>query len=147
MNGMNTAFVHPKTDQKTVKPASSKREERPLPPGVPEGPILIRAGGRIVSLSEKAIRTYLEEYGLEDGIDFDFDECVQHIIVELEEALMGTPVPVSRRTPAVRLTSRNLVFTMIGSSVVGIRISLKYSSRNRSSRDIELLDEALSDSE
>ena len=110
------------------------RVRMPLPPNVPKGPVLIRVGGRIFNLSEKAIRTYCEEYGLSEDLSFDFNECVSHIVLELEEALLSNPVSVSRRTPAVRMQSRNLVFTMIGSSVVGIRISLKYSSRGRSSQ-------------
>jgi len=105
--------------------------------------MLIRAGGRIFNLTEKAIRTYCEEYGLDEGLDFDFDECLGHIALELEEALMGTPVSVSRRTPAVRMQSRNLVFTLVGSSVAGIRISLKYSSRGKSSPQSPVGDELI----
>jgi hypothetical protein len=135
------AQPEPPIDRET---AASRRMSRPLPAGVPEGPILVRVRGRILSLTEKAIRTYIEEYGLGDTVEFSFDECLQHIVVELEDAFHSTPIPVSRRTPAVRLTSRNLVFTMIGSSVVGIRISLKYSSRNRSADGGELTGEPAS---
>jgi hypothetical protein len=110
---------------------------------VPRGPYLIRSSGRLFSITEKAIRTYCEEYGLGEGVTFSFEECLQHIAMELAEALKGRPVSVSRRTPAVRVQSRNLVFTLIGSSVASIRISLKYSSRSKSSPQSSIVEELI----
>jgi hypothetical protein len=110
---------------------------------VPRGPYLVRSCGRLFNVTEKAIRTYCEEYGLGEGVSFSFEECLQHIGMGLQEALKGRQVSVSKRTPAVRVQSRNLVFTLIGSSIASIRISLKYSSRSKSSPQSSVLEELL----
>ncbi|MBI2190909.1 MAG: hypothetical protein HYU36_02855 [Planctomycetes bacterium] len=134
MSASNLSHIHPVASMEVDLPNSERpsRSHQSLPECVPSGPILIRVGGRILNLSQKAIRTYLEEYGLNDTVGFRFEECLEHIVNELDEAMKSTPVSVSRRTPAIRIQSRNLIFTLIGSSVVGIRISLKYSSRGKS---------------
>tara|TARA_Y100000780_G_scaffold134019_1_gene120600 strand:+ start:79 stop:492 length:414 start_codon:yes stop_codon:yes gene_type:complete len=135
---MKTAKInhlHSNAQELEGKSAGHKKEPKPLPPGVPEEPVFVRIRGRIIKLTEKAIRGYLNEYGLDESIPFEFTECIDHMRSELEVAMQSTPIPVSRRTAAVRLHSHSLIFTMIGSSVMGVRISLKYSSREKSAEN------------
>ncbi|MDA0840196.1 MAG: hypothetical protein O3B01_18880 [Planctomycetota bacterium] len=109
--------------------ARRPRSHEPLPSNVPSLPISLRAHGKSYNLTEKGVRTYCEEYGLSDEIEFNFSECISHIGGELEEALANPPVPISGREKANRFHSRNLVFAIHDKDIVGIRISLKYSSR------------------
>jgi hypothetical protein len=112
--------------------ARRPRSLDPLPSNVPALPISLQAHGKVYNLTEKGVRTYCEEYGLNDDLAFNFSECLSHIGGELEEALSNPPVPISGRENANRFHSRNLVFAIHGEDIVGIRISLKYSSRLKS---------------
>ncbi|GEM_PF-2689172 len=112
--------------------ARRPRSHQPLPSNIPALPISLRAQGKLYNLTEKGVRTYCDEYGLSDDLKFDFSECLDHIGGELEEALTNPPVPISGRENANRFHSRNLVFAIHDEDIVGIRISLKYSSRPRS---------------
>jgi len=99
-------------------------------PSFPEDGILARAGGRVFKVTPKAMRTYANEYGLGGDMPFDLEQCLDHIEMALEEALKGTPKPAYTRSRMVALESPSLVFKMVGSKIMNIRISLKYSSRD-----------------
>ncbi|MDA0838936.1 MAG: hypothetical protein O2857_14240 [Planctomycetota bacterium] len=127
MSNPNAKHIRPPRDK------MRSRMEPTAPPSAdnfPEEPILARAGGRIFKLTPKALRTYANEYGLGSDMPFDLDECVDHIEMELEEALKGDAKPAYTRSRMIALESPSLVFKLVGSKIMNIRISLKYSSRD-----------------
>jgi len=109
-------------------------------------PHLIRAGGRIWRLEDKALRNYGREYGLDEvGEVFSLGECLEHITVEFEEALAkGKVTRPSKRM--LRWQAPSLVISTIGSKIVNIRISLKYNTRQAHGEDDGVAEDVLVES-
>ena len=99
--------------------------------------IYLKANGRTLWLTNKAVQSYMGEYGFNLGNTglWDAPTCYRHIIGELEDALESEPKPVGTRTTMIRIDSENLIFKLIGSKITNIRISLRYSSRIKNFSD------------
>lgn len=89
---------------------------------------LLRVQGRIYQITAGALRSYLKEYGFCHAAPCDYEECLGHIEGELEVALATRPQAVGTRGRILQYDSPSLAFKLIGSRIVGIRISLKYAS-------------------
>lgn len=89
-------------------------------------PLLIRVNGKIYLLTAKALQSYLADYGFEDPDEKTKQECIEHIVSELRVALSRPGKCIGRRARIVQHDSPSLVFKLIGSKIVGLRISLKY---------------------
>ena len=114
--------------------------ERPfLGDNIPQDHVHVKIGDRTFALTPKAFKSYTDDYGLGDGIPFDMDACLEHIVEELKIALKDKPVSLSKRRPLVRIQSGNLIFKLKGNYVTSIRISLSYNTR-KSSDNIEYKD-------
>jgi hypothetical protein len=145
MKATKPGYVHPYSREISLaeRHANGRRSTEPT---FPEEGILARAGGRVFKVTPKAMRTYVNEYGLGGDMPFDLAQCLDHIQMELEEALKGSPKPAYTRSRMIALESPSLVFKMVGSKIMNIRISLKYSSRDAtkgkdSSKDSSLVDD------
>lgn len=56
---------------------------------------------------------------------FSLDDCLEHIAEELEDALGGKAITTGRRGLVLQYESRDLMFRLIGSRIMSIRVSLK----------------------
>lgn len=88
-------------------------------------PAYIRVHGRIYTLTPKALANYFREYGLDRGVPHGLDECVEHIAGEMEIALSRERKAVGIRGRLSQYESPGLIFKLVGSKVVNIRISLR----------------------
>lgn len=89
--------------------------------------MLLRVNGMVEKLTEKALRAYISEYGLNE-VGYDMDTVLGHIASELGVA-RTTPIAkylVSSKDgrEVWRINSGTLVFTVVGRKVLNIRISL-----------------------
>tara|TARA_B100000949_G_C14232057_1_gene429414 strand:- start:546 stop:944 length:399 start_codon:yes stop_codon:yes gene_type:complete len=119
--------LHPKKED-----GASTGGEAPFT-GIPDEEILIRVNGRIFKLTKRAIKSYAEEYGFGEDVPFILSDCLDHISNEFEEALKSDSKPIGLRGRMVRMTSPSLIFKLVGSKIVSIRISLKYNPRQEAS--------------
>jgi len=82
-----------------------------------------------LKITPQAMRKYFEEYGLGDKVPADPEECLEHIGRELGLAMRSEPNSTGTASGMVEYRSPSLIFKMIGSKVVNIRISLKLGRR------------------
>lgn len=94
-------------------------------PSLHRAPVYIRVRGRIYKLMPKALTNYMGEYGLKEGVSYGFGECLDHIASEMAIALSRKRKPVGIRGLLFQYESPSLLFKVIGSKVVNIRISLR----------------------
>ena len=94
-----------------------------------EDPIYIKIDGRIFKLLPQALKSYATEFGLVELDPLDFQECLRHIVGELRLALRTVPKVVGTRRRLSQYESPSMIFKLVGSKVVNMRISLKYNSR------------------
>lgn len=88
-------------------------------------PILIRVRGRIYSLTSKALKSYIREYGLSLNGDFSFEDCLNHIASLLEEALASEEKIVEKIYHTYRdYETRGVRVRLIGSKIENMKLKL-----------------------
>ena len=102
--------------------------DRDVPSFIPQDrPTYIRVHGRLYALMPKALANYFREYGLNSGVPYKLDECLNHIAGEMEVALSRNGKPVGIRGQLFQYESSSLLFKLSGSKVMNVRISLRTS--------------------
>jgi len=105
----------------TVEPIQ-RSKSRPLPVN---GPAYIKVLGRVYKVTPNALRNYFGEYELGGDLFYGFNDCLEHIAQEMEVALGRKPKPVGARGRILQYESQCLLFKLIGSRIMNIRISLR----------------------
>ena len=93
------------------------------------GPAYITVRGRVYKLTPNALRSYFREYELDRGLACGFNDCLEHIAQEMEVALEGKPRAIGIRGRLFQYESQSLLFKLVGSKVMNIRINLKTGER------------------
>ena len=112
------AKVPPKADR-------SRRKARSRAQFSINGPAYVKVHGRVYKLMPNALRSYFHEYGLDGDSTYGYNDCLEHIAREMEVALARKAKPVGIRGRLFQYESPSLLFKLVGSKVMNIRISLK----------------------
>jgi len=92
---------------------------------------LLVVGGQTFRVDFNALKSYVREYGLEALGPVSVDDCLDHIALELETALGVTPRQVGSKGRLERRDTGTLIFTMKGSRITNLRISLRWNTKEQ----------------